>query len=331
VSEIAKLAAGMPPQRSIPAFAPQTFQQWWRKRRAPRGGGGRRVVLWPDTFNNHFHPDIAEAAVEVLESAGFEISVPAQSVCCGRPLYDYGMLDRAKTYLRQVIQVLRTDVLWGVPVVVLEPSCAAVFRDELKNILADDQEAQRLSSQTFLLSEFFEKYAPDFAPPKFATTRKAVVHGHCHQKAIMGLDSEVAVLKKIGVDAQALDSGCCGMAGSFGFEKEKYDVSVKCGEQALLPAVRDASPETLIVASGFSCQEQIEQLTNRHAFHLAQVMQMAMNREYAERKQRYPEEKFVATRNHAVKRSMAEAGASLGAALAAATGLLMAAKRRSAA
>jgi Fe-S oxidoreductase len=206
-----------------------------------------------------------------------------------------------------------------------------VFRDELKNLLADDQEAQRLSSQTVLLSEFLEKYAPDFAPPKFATTRKAVVHGHCHQKAIMGLDSEVAVLKKIGVDAQALDSGCCGMAGSFGFEKEKYDVSVKCGEQALLPAVRDASPETLIVASGFSCQEQIEQLTNRHAFHLAQVMQMAMNREYAERKQRYPEEKFVATRNHAVKRSMAEAGASLGAALAAATGLLMAAKRRSAA
>lgn len=331
LSELAKIAAGMPPQRSIPAFAPQTFQQWWRKRRSPRGGNGRRVVLWPDTFNNHFHPDIAQAAVEVLESAGFEVSVPTQSVCCGRPLYDYGMLDRAKTYLHQVIRTLRRDVLWGVPVVVLEPSCAAVFRDELKNLLAGDQEAQRLSSQTFLLSEFLEKYAPDFSPPKLSTARKALVHGHCHQKAIMGMESEVALLKKIGIDAQALDSGCCGMAGSFGFEKDKYDVSVKCGEHALLPKVRDASPETFIVASGFSCQEQIEQLTNRHAFHLAQILQMAIKRESSASEQRYPEKNFVASRHSAVRRSMLETGASVGAALAAGAGMLWASRNRKAA
>jgi Fe-S oxidoreductase len=329
--ELAKIAAGMPAQRSIPAFAPETFQQWWRKRRPSRGGDRRRVVLWPDTFNNHFHPDIAQAAVDVLESAGFEVSVPSQPVCCGRPLYDYGMLDRAKTYLQQVIRVLRSDVLWGVPVVVLEPSCAAVFRDELKNLLGDDQEAQRLSAQTFLLSEFLEKYAPDFSPPKFARVRKALLHGHCHQKAIMGMESEIALLRKIGLNAQALDSGCCGMAGSFGFEKDKYDVSVKCGEHALLPAVRDASPETLIVASGFSCQEQIAQLTNRHAFHLAQVIQMAMSQDSAEQKQRYPEEEFVAARQQAVRKSMAEAGASLGAALAIAAGLFLSVRTRKAA
>jgi Fe-S oxidoreductase len=320
LADVAKLAAGMPSKRKIPAFAPQTFQQWFRNR-VPRNGSARRsVVLWPDTFTNHFHPDIAQAAVEVLENAGFEVTVPAQSVCCGRPLYDFGMLDRAKSYLQNVIRVLRRDVLWGVPVVVLEPSCASVFRDELPNLLADDQEARRLSQQVFLLSEFLSKYAPNFSPPRLQPQRKALVHGHCHQKALMGVETEVEWLKKVGIEAEVLDAGCCGMAGSFGFEKDKYEVSVKCGEHALLPRVRAASPDALIVAAGFSCQEQIAQLTDRHALHPAQVIQMALNQGLSAQSDGYPEKVIVEHRERAVRHSLMKAGASLGALVAAGAG-----------
>jgi FAD/FMN-containing dehydrogenase/Fe-S oxidoreductase len=318
LADLAKAAAAMPAQRKIPAFAPQSFQQWFRKRRPSNGGAGRRVMLWPDTFTNYFHPDIAQAAVEVLENAGFEVHVPSQSVCCGRPLYDFGMLDRAKSYLQNVIRVLQREILWNVPVVVLEPSCASVFRDEMKNLIPDDPQAQRLSQRTFLLSEFLNKYAPNFSPPKFSRQPKALLHGHCHQKALMGAGAELEWLKKAGVEAELLDSGCCGMAGSFGFEREKYEVSRKCGEQVLLPRVREASPETLIVASGFSCQEQIAQLTDRHALHLAHVLQMAIrqtqeNGAFAG----YPERKILEQRDRAVRHSMMKAGAGLSGAVAA--------------
>jgi Fe-S oxidoreductase len=150
----------------------------------------------------------------------------------------------------------------------------AVFRDELGGMLPRDEDAKRLRAQTFLLSEFLERYAPDLRLPTLR--RKALVHGHCHHKAIMKMDAEVAVLKKLGLDAELLDSGCCGMAGSFGFERDHYDVSIRAGERVLLPAVRSASPDTLIIADGFSCREQIEQTTDRHALHLAQVLRMAL-------------------------------------------------------
>jgi FAD/FMN-containing dehydrogenase/Fe-S oxidoreductase len=320
VGELAKAAAGMPMQRKIPAFAPQSFQQWFRKRRPPSGGAGRRVVLWPDTFTNYFHPDIAQAAVEVLESAGFQVHVPSQSVCCGRPLYDFGMLDRAKSYLQHVIRVLQREILWNVPVVVLEPSCASVFRDEMLNLIPEESQAQRLSHHTFLLSEFLSKYAPNFSPPKFNGQPKALLHGHCHQKALMGAESELEWLKKAGVEAELLDSGCCGMAGSFGFERDKYEVSRKCGEHALLPKVRGASPETLIVASGFSCQEQIAQLTDRRALHLAHVLQMAVRQTQEHRTlARYPECMIFEHRQQAVRQSMMKAGAGLGGVIAAAS------------
>jgi FAD/FMN-containing dehydrogenase/Fe-S oxidoreductase len=325
LNQLAKLAAGMPPQRQIPAFAPQTFQQWFRNRRRRPTQSGRRVVLWPDTFTNHFHPDISQAAVEVLESAGFEVSVPAQSICCGRPLFDFGMLDRAESYLQNVVRVLGREILWGVPIVVLEPSCASVFRDELANLLADDEHARRLSHQVFLLSEFLEKHAPHFSPPRFEPLRKALVHGHCHQKALMDTESELRWLKKLGIDAQLLDSGCCGMAGSFGFEKDKYDVSVKCGEHVLLPKVREAAPETMIVASGFSCQEQIAQLTDRHAIHLAQVMQMAF-RPQIEAKP-YPETIWVRARQSAMQASMQRSGMTLAGAAALGTAIWMTNRR----
>src|SRR5439155_17554147 len=157
----------------------------------------------------------------------------------------------------------------------LEPSCVAVFRDELTNLFPHDENAQRLKKQTFLLSEFLERKVENYQPPKLQ--RKAVVHGHCHQKAIMRMGTEEAILKKLGLDYELLDSGCCGMAGTFGFERDHYDVSIACGERVLLPAVRNAAEDTLIITNGFSCREQIAQTTEREALHLAQVIQLALH------------------------------------------------------
>jgi Fe-S oxidoreductase len=275
LSSVAKAIAGMAPQRRVPAFANQTFKQWFAARRAPRTGDSD-VLLWPDTFNDHFHPGTARAAVEVLEAAGFRVHVPSKWLCCGRPLYDYGMLKLARRHLRQILKVLHDPIRSGMPIVVLEPSCASVFRDELLNLFPRDENARRLRQQTFLLSEFLEQKAPDFHPPKL--NQAAVVQGHCHHKAIMKMDAEEAVLKRVGVDAKVLDSGCCGMAGAFGFEPgEHYAVSVKAGERLLLPAVREAPRETLVIADGFSCREQIAQSTGRRGLHLAEVLQMALH------------------------------------------------------
>jgi len=272
---MAKALAGIAPERQIPAFAPQTFKQWFHQR-GPRNEGRPRVILWPDTFNNYFHPEVARAAVEVLEAVGYAIEVPQRSLCCGRPLYDFGMLNLAERLLRQNLDTLRPLLAAGVPVVGLEPSCVAVFRDELLNLFPNDPDAKRLSQQSFLLSEFLEKRVENYQPPKLQG--KAIVHGHCHHHAIMKMKAEKAVLTKLGLDFEILDSGCCGMAGSFGFEKDHYDVSMQVGERVLLPAVRNASKDTLIIADGFSCREQIAQATGRRALHLAQVIQMAMHK-----------------------------------------------------
>jgi Fe-S oxidoreductase len=272
----AKLLAGIAPARQIPAFAPQTFKQWFRQRE-PHNVGRPRVILWPDTFNNHFHPQTAMAAVEVLEAAGYHVEVPEQALCCGRALYDHGMLVTARRLLRAILDTLRPQIEDGVPVVGLEPSCVAVFRDELLNLFPNDEDAKRLSQQTFLLSEFLVRQAEHYQLPQLQ--RKALVHGHCHHTALMKLRDEEAVLAKLGLDYTVLDSGCCGMAGAFGFEKAHYDVSLKVGERVLLPAIRSADRETLIIADGFSCREQIAQETDRHALHLAEVIQMAMHTE----------------------------------------------------
>lgn len=271
---LAKLAGGFAPQRRIPTFATQTFKQWFQGRET-RNEGMPQVILWPDTFNNYLKPETAIAAVEVLEATGYQVIVPQKSLCCGRPLYDYGFLDQAEQLLRRVLDTLAPYIEAGIPVVGLEPSCAAVFRDELKNLFPHDENAKRLSQQTFLLSEFLEQKVKDYQPPKLQG--KAVVHGHCHHKAIMKMKDEEAVLSKIGLDFHTLDSGCCGMAGAFGFEKDHYDISIKAGERVLLPAVRKADKDTIIIADGFSCREQIEQTTDRQALHLAQVIQMALH------------------------------------------------------
>jgi Fe-S oxidoreductase len=275
--ELAKAAAGIAPQRSIPAFAPSTFRAGFARRR-PRTDSGqdqRRVLLWPDTFNDHFHPEVAEAAVEVLEGLGYRVEIPRRPLCCGRPLYDYGMLALAKRQLRKILGELRDEIRAGTPIVGLEPSCAAVFRDEMVNLFPRDKDARRLSQQVFLLSEFLVREGALGRLPRLH--RRALLHGHCHQKALMTKDGEKEVLEAMGIDLEILDSGCCGMAGSFGFERgERYEIAVRCGERVLLPAVRQAPRDALILADGFSCREQIAQGTGRRALHLAQVLHLAL-------------------------------------------------------
>jgi Fe-S oxidoreductase len=276
---------GLARERKLPRFANQTFKQWARKREigsvenatssSAAAKGGRQVVLWADTFNNFFHPQTAQAAAEVLTRAGFAVLVPQQHLCCGRPLYDFGMLDRAKEYLDRILHALGSAIDAGLPVIVLEPSCASVFRDELRNLFPNDARAQRLQHQTVLLSEFLQKHAPDWQPPRLA--RKVLLHGHCHHKSLMKMNDEEALLKRMGVEMESPDSGCCGMAGPFGFEQDKYALSQKIGERVLLPAVRKAGTETLIVSDGFSCREQIEQATGKKTLHLAELIQIALN------------------------------------------------------
>jgi len=272
-STIAKKLAGLTPYRPMPKFAAETFREWFA-RRERTNAGKPPVILWPDTFNNFFYPETAKAGVEVLEAAGFEVTMPRAMLCCGRPLYDFGMLTTAKALLQQILHSLKDDIEAGTPIVGLEPGCVSVFRDELVGLFPNDENARRLSCQTFMLSEFLETRAPDYKPPKLE--RSAVIHGHCHHKSILHFDDEKKLLEKMGLECNFLDSGCCGLAGSFGFEADKFDVSVKCGEAVLLPAVRKAAPEDLVIAEGFSCREQIMHLTKRQALHPAEVLQMAM-------------------------------------------------------
>ena len=326
--DLTKLAGGVASRRRIPPFAPESFQDWWEKQhsagvsRAEAGvspaqqtAASAHVLLWADTFNNYFLPSTAQAAAEVLEAAGFDVLVPRAHLCCGRPLYDVGQLDRAKALLLRVMDELLPEIESGTPIVVLEPSCAAVFRDELVNLFPSDQRARALSQQVFLLSEFLEQYAKEFPIPKLA--RKALVHGHCHHKALMKMTAEENVLRRMGIDFTAPAPGCCGMAGAFGFEKEKYDISRAIGELELLPAVRQAPTDWLIVADGFSCREQIAQETDRHALHLAEVLQMAL-REATESPEgiplfdaaprHYPEDAWVFPHEAGVQKSMKRTG-----------------------
>jgi FAD/FMN-containing dehydrogenase/Fe-S oxidoreductase len=273
---VVKAAGGIAPERRIPAFARETFTAWFR-RRPPRNPDGRPVLLWPDTFNDHFYPRVGMAAAEVLEAAGYRVEIPPRPLCCGRPLYDFGMLRLARRQLRQVLAALRPWIREGVPVVGLEPSCVTVFRDEMPNLFPDDEDAKRLSGRTYILSELLEEHTDGYRPPRLE--RKAVVHGHCHHNAVIRMTAEAKLLSRMGLDFEILDAGCCGMAGSFGFEKGHYDVSLACGERVLLPAVREADPGTLVITNGFSCRQQIEQATGRQALHLAEVIRMALQAE----------------------------------------------------
>jgi FAD/FMN-containing dehydrogenase/Fe-S oxidoreductase len=264
-SSLAKRLLGVAGQRTVPAFAPRSFTSTFKT-----AGQGMKVILWPDTFNNYFHPQVARAAADVLVRAGYEVHVPQQPVCCGRPLYEYGLLDSARAYLLRVLRILDDDIRAGTPIVGLEPACVSVFREELPNLLAHDEQAMRLSRQVFLLSEFLERHAPALAFGRLE--RRVLVHAHCHHQAVLKTDALRELLARLGADFEILDSGCCGMAGAFGFEKEKYDVSVKCAGRVLIPAVKHASADALIVTNGFSCRAQIEQLAGRQPMHVAELL-----------------------------------------------------------
>ena len=333
--DLAKFVAGIPAQRAIPPFAPRSFKSHWFGRgetSSTRHLNGPPVLLWPDTFNNYFLPHTAMAAADVLEAAGFQVIVPRANLCCGRPLYDFGMLDRAEALLLRILDELSPEIEAAVPVVGLEPSCVAVFRDELLNLFPHDQRAQALARQTYLLSEFLESHARDFKLPRFERT--ALLHGHCHHKSIQKMTAEESLLRRLGIDFRQPAPGCCGMAGSFGFERDKYDISMAIGELELLPAVRTAAADCLIIADGFSCREQIAQGTDRHALHLAEVLQMALEqdreqddedrlaaesaarigKDVAQRvSSSYPESSRVRWRQFEVEASMRRAGMGLGA------------------
>jgi Fe-S oxidoreductase len=284
-----KWIGGIAPQREVPRFAAQTFRSWF-ERRPRRNRDGERVLLWADTFNNFFHPEAAKAAVLVLEHLGYDVAIQAERLCCGRPLYDYGMLELARAKLRQILDGMHDEIARGTKFVGLEPSCVAVFRDEMVALLPHDEDAQRLSKQTRTFAEFLMEH--DFRAP--ALRRKAIVHGHCHDKSVLGFDKEKKLLERLGVDAQVLDDGCCGMAGSFGFEKGKYDVSMKIGERKYLPAARKAPADTLLVADGFSCREQVEQGAGRKAMHVAEVASLALGQAHAIGRARRPRRKRIA-------------------------------------
>ncbi len=295
LKSVAKLAAGVTQKRTIPAFAQQTFRNWFGKQEK-KNVGKPKVILWVDTFNNFFKPETLVAGKEVLEAAGFQVIISKQIICCGRPLYDFGMLNTAKKMLLQILTELRDEIRNGTPVVGLEPSCVSVFRDEMCDLLLANEDAKRLKSQTYTIAEFLEKKAPDFKIP--ALKRKAVVHGHCHHKAIMQLESEEKVFDKMKLDYSVPESGCCGMAGYFGYlEGAQYDVSVKAGERVLLPAVREADNKTIIISDGYSCREQIEQMSDRKGMHTAQVIQMALRENgesaSASKQTNFPENKYV--------------------------------------
>ena len=269
---IGKRLVGIAGARSVPPFARQTFRAGFRE--APAAAGRRDVLLWPDTFNDHWHPEVARAAVEVLEHAGFHVRIPPPGLCCGRPLYEFGYLDAAREHLARIVRALGDDIRAGVPVVGLEPACVSVFKEELPMMLPTDEQAKRLREQTVLLADFLEREAPQASYARLG--RKAVVHVHCHHRSVLGLDGEQALLRRLGLDVELPDGGCCGMAGSFGFEAAKYAVSMQCAERKLLPAVRAAAGDTLVIADGFSCREQIVQGSGRRVQHIAEVLRMAL-------------------------------------------------------
>jgi len=326
IRELAKLAAGMPFERSIPQFAPEPFTRWFRNRESPAAEEGKQVLLFPDTFNNFFFPQTAKAAVQVLEHFGFEVVVPQQYICCGRPLYDYGFLDMAEQYLLRVMRILRPALEQDIPIVVLEPSCWSVLRDEINELFPKRHEAQQITKNSFLLGEFLRKHADMKQLPKFKGD--VLMHAHCHHKAIIKkAEHEEQLLRKMGASFKELTSGCCGMAGSFGFEKGKYAVSVDVGEHSLLPAVRRATLSTVVMADGFSCREQISQLSSRHALHFAELLKLALDSDES-RPGILPELHILAEQQAAVRRLKIRSGIALAAVAGATAGLGWALKSR---
>ena len=255
----------------MPRFANETYRAW--RRRHPARNGGERVILWPDTFNNYFRPDTAIAATRLLEGLGFQVDIPAAPLCCGRPLYDWGWVDQAKALWRNTLRAMAEDIRSGAPIIGLEPACVSAFRDELPNLFPGDAQAQALSKQTRFLTEFLKDRGLSPAPPD--SRAPLLVQFHCHHHSVLDKKAESELIEALPAPSQVLQHGCCGMAGAFGFEAAKYALSRTIAERGLLPEIANAPKDTIIIANGFSCREQIEQLSGRPTTHLAQYLASA--------------------------------------------------------
>ncbi len=242
-------------------------------RRAAQAQTRGAVVLWPDSFTNYLAPQVGRAAVSVLEAAGYQVLLPNGPVCCGLTLISTGQLRAAKKRVRRSLAVLAPQLDAGIPIVGLEPSCTAVLRRDATELLPDHPGTAALASATVTFAEFLTR--SEWEPPQVST--EALVQTHCHQHAVLGFDAERELMAKAGIRADIPDSGCCGLAGNFGFERGHYEVSRAVGERVLLPAVREAAPTTAVVADGFSCRTQIAHGTPRRAVHLAELLADALD------------------------------------------------------
>jgi Fe-S oxidoreductase len=259
-----KRFAGIAPEREVPRIAKRSFRDTFRPPQSALSAP--RVVLWPDTFNDAFYPDVLHAAVDLLVAAGYAPELPRTRLCCGRPMFELGWIEPTRRLWRHTLAELAEAIDAGVPVVGIEPSCTAMFRDELHAMFPDDERAARLAAQTKTLGELLADWQPPAGP-----RRHALYHRHCHQQAVLDPSREVALLERAGLDVEVLDSGCCGMAGAFGFEADKYELSVALAERVLLPAIRE-QPDALVITDGFSCREQIRQLAHVRAHHVGEVL-----------------------------------------------------------
>lgn len=274
MSGLIKRMGGIDPRREMPTFAPEPFRRWFRRRRPASTDANRpTVILFDDTFNGFFGPGPLQATVTVLERAGFNVKLPRTQVCCGRAAVSKGLLDHARDLQQNLVDVLAPEVERGATIVGIEPSCILTLRDELPDLVRDGR-TRALAAASLTLEEFLAGL-PDWKPGRLE--RRAVVHGHCHQKAIVGMEPTRQVLSRVeGLEFTILDSGCCGMAGSFGYEQGHYEVSKAAGERVLFPAVRNAGEEALVVAPGFSCRHQIADFCdNRGSLHTAELLAMA--------------------------------------------------------
>ncbi|CAL9496019.1 FAD-binding and (Fe-S)-binding domain-containing protein [Streptomyces sp. enrichment culture] len=301
LAAVAKRLGGIAGEREVPRLAGETFTRWWRRsgRKGPAGGGDL-VVLWPDTFTEHLSPSVGRAAVRVLEAAGLRVALPPAlrgrppvgdgttrsplalltarrgRVCCGLTYVSTGQLDRARAVMRRTLDLMTPVLETSAPVVVLEPSCAAALRTDLPELLHDDPRAARLASRVLTFAEALERHAPDWTPP--AVDRPVTGQTHCHQHAVLGDAADRRLREAAGLTGE-LTGGCCGLAGNFGFEDGHYEVSAACAEDQLLPAVREAPEGAVVLADGFSCRTQLEQLAGVRGRHLAEVLAEGMSKE----------------------------------------------------
>jgi len=272
-SGIIKRTLGVHAQRYLPRFAPTPFRRWFDRHRTPNPQGDQ-VLLFPDTFNSFFEPQVTIAATTVLERAGFRVILPPRDLCCGRPLYDQGMLDRARIRMLGALKTLAPYAERGIKIIGLEPSCILTFRDELPALFPRLSSVQALAANTMLIDEFLAREVPNFAPPRLRG--RAIVHGHCHQKSLVGMSAELALLTKAAdLEVIAPDAGCCGMAGAFGYGENRFEVSRTIGERVLIPAINRSAPETIVIADGFACRAQIRSFCDgRQPLHLAQALNL---------------------------------------------------------